>query len=198
MGEHTIAVMTMKDPHLRRVRDAIIRKAPEDLKQIDPYFYNCRDHLHVINGVLCYDERVVIPKPLRSSLIDLFHAIHPGQIGMLDISEHAFWPRMNRDLILKSQSCKACTKIGKNLKPLSPKNKHAALPLLREPNEEIQLDFCGPVTNEKGRDQYILTCIDRFSKFPTAKLVNSTHTQNVLKFMEKYTQIHGIPPINSL
>ena len=34
MGEHTIAVMTMKDPHLRRVRDAVIRKAPEDLKNL--------------------------------------------------------------------------------------------------------------------------------------------------------------------
>ena len=113
MSEHTLAVMTMKDPHLRRVRDALIRKAPEDLQGIDPYYYNCRDHLHVINGVVCHDEKVVIPKPLRAPLIELFHAIHPGQIGMLDVSEHAFWPRMKRDLIYKAQTCKACTQIDK-------------------------------------------------------------------------------------
>ena len=78
------------------MRDAWIRKAPEDLRQIDEYYYNCRDH-HVINGVVCYDEKVVIPTPLQKTLIELFHAIHPGQIGMLDVSEHAFWPRMKRD-----------------------------------------------------------------------------------------------------
>ena len=170
MGEHTIAIMTMKDPLLRRVRDALIRKAPEDLQHIDPYYYNCRDQLHVVNGVVCYDEKVVIPTPLRKPLIELFHAIHPGQIGMLDVSENAFWPRMKRDLIFKAQTCKACTQIGKNLKAMSPKNKSAPLALLREPNEEIQLDFCGPVTNEKGKDQYILTCIDRFSKFQTHQM----------------------------
>ena len=82
MSEHTIAVMTMKDPHLRRVRDALIRKAPEDLRQIDEYYYNCRNHLHVVNGVVCYDEKVVIPKQLRTPLIELFHATYPGQIGM--------------------------------------------------------------------------------------------------------------------
>ena len=42
MSEQTLAVMTMKDPQLRRVRDALIRKAPEDLQRIDLYFYNCR------------------------------------------------------------------------------------------------------------------------------------------------------------
>ena len=137
MSEHTIAVMTMKDPHLRRVRGALIRKAPEDLRQIDEYYYNCRDHLHVVNGVVCYDEKVVIPKPLRAPLTELFHAVHPGQIGMLDVSEHAFWPRMKRELIFKAQTCKACTQIGKNLKSMAPKNKSTPLALLREPNEEI-------------------------------------------------------------
>ena len=135
----------------------------------------------------------MIPKPLRAPLVELFHAVHPGQIGMLDVSEHAFWPRMKRELIFKAQTCKACTQIGKNLKSMTPKNKSAPLALLREPNEEIQLDFCGPVTNERGKEQYILTCIDRFSKFPTAKIYNSTNASNVTKFLEKYIDFHGVP-----
>ena len=75
----------------------------------------------MINGVVCHDEKVVVLKPLRAPLIELFHAIHPGQIGMLEVSEHAFWPQMKRDLIFKAQTCKACTQIGKNLKFMAPK-----------------------------------------------------------------------------
>ena len=38
-----------------------------------------------------------------------------------------------------------------------------------EPNEEVQLDFAGPLPNELNRDAYILVAIDKLSKFPTAK-----------------------------
>ena len=62
-----------------------------------------------------------------------------------------------------------------------------------EPNQEIQLDFAGPIFNERGKEKYILTAIDRFSKFPTTKIVVATSTFNVTKFLNKYINLHGVP-----
>ena len=51
-------------------------------------------------------------------------------------------------------------KIGKNLKPLIPKNKTSELPQLMEPNEGVQLDFAGPITDEQHKKLYILASVD--------------------------------------
>ena len=33
-----------------------------------------------------------------------------------------------------------------------------------EPNEEVQLDFAGPLPNELNKDAYILVAVDKWSK----------------------------------
>ena len=59
---------------------------------------------------------------------------------------------------------KPCIDIGKNLKPVVPASKWKHLLNCSEPNEEIQIDFGGPITNETDQDIQFLACIDRFSK----------------------------------
>ena len=57
---------------------------------------------------------------------------------------------MHREILAKASDCVPCTDIGKNLKPIIPKSKwHKAC---QEPNEETQIDFGGPITNEKDKD----------------------------------------------
>ena len=62
-----------------------------------------------------------------------------------------------------------------------------------EPNEEIQIDFGGPITNEKDQDIHFLACIDRFSKYPSVEVFDKANGPNVLKFLDDYIQIHGVP-----
>ena len=67
---------------------------------------------------------------------------------------------MNRDLLVRAIECKPCTAIGKNLKPtISAKQFQAHKPCI---NQEIQIDFAGPIINEKKNEIYILTCIVHF------------------------------------
>ena len=63
---------------------------------------------------------------------------------------------------------------GKNLKVLLGTNNTEKLPILAESNEEVDLDFAGPLDKSCGNSKYLLLCIDRFSKFPSAKVVNNT------------------------
>ena len=71
--------------------------------------------------------------------------------------------------------------------------KWAPLPKCSEPNDEIQIDFGGPILNEKGIEQYFITSIDRYSEYPTAEIVNIASGPNVLKFLNKYIYQHGVP-----
>ena len=72
-------------------------------------------------------------------------------------------------------------------------NKSKPLEKLVEPNQEIQLDFMGPILDNRGREKYVLACIDRFSKFPTVKVVNGPKCHEVLNFLRKYIELHGVP-----
>ena len=74
---------------------------------------------------------------------------------------------------------------GKNLKPILGKNTSIQMGPVVEPNEEFQLDFAGPLPDELYRDAYNLVAIDKWSKFPTAKVVSNTTADIAIKFMQR-------------
>ena len=62
-----------------------------------------------------------------------------------------------------------------------------------EPIEEVQLDFAGPLPDELNKDAYILVSIDKWSKFPTSKVVSNTTADIAIKFMQRYISNNGVP-----
>ena len=132
-----LAALTGRDYLLKRVRDALLHGQPETLRQLSPYLYNFKDDLSVKGGIICLDEKIVVPKALRDSFLDVYHSLHPGQLGMVAATkDEVWWPRFHRDVVERCSKCKACTAIGKNLKTIIPKNKFTPLPKCSEPNEE--------------------------------------------------------------
>ena len=73
-------------------------------------------------------------------------------------------------ILAKTFDCVPCIDIGKNLKPVIPKSEWHPHKLCPELNEEIQIDFGGPILNEKDKEIFFLTCIDRYSKYPTVEI----------------------------
>ena len=114
--------------------------------------------------------------------MNILHATHSGAWGMTELGQRLCRPFIKRDLINKSKTCQPCTEFGKNLKSLIRKSDWTPLPPSSEPNEEIQLDFDGQIFDGKGIEVYFLACIDRFSKFPTLKLVSNANGPNIENF----------------
>ena len=102
---------------------------------------------------------------------------------MITLGQYVFWPYMNREILNKASQCKPCT----------PATKWKPLINCSEPNEEIQIDFGGPITNENDQDIHFLKCIDRFSKYPTVEKFEKANGPNVIKFLDDYIHIHGVP-----
>ena len=144
-----IASLTSKDAVLKEVRDCIIRGDEERLKALNRYLHSYWRDLHVTGGCVCMDEKVAIPNALKDALIDDLHASHPCRWGMICMAQHCCWPYMNRDLLVKAIECKSCTAIGKNLKSVIPAKQFKAHTPCIVPNQEIQIDFAGPINNEK-------------------------------------------------
>ena len=46
---------------------------------------------------------------------------------------------------------------------------------------------------KKDQDIHFLTCIGRFSKYPALEVFDKTNGPNVIKFLDGYIQIHGVP-----
>ena len=176
-----IAAMTNRDTVLREVRDCILTGDEQRCKKLSKQIHARWRSLSVQNGCVLLDNKLAIPISLKESVIDVLHSTHPGAWCMTELGQRIWWPFINRDLINKSKTCRPCTDFGNNLKSINPKSHLAPLPQCSEPNGEIQLDFGGPINDGQGREVYFLACIDRFSKFPTLKLVTNANGPKIEK-----------------
>ena len=111
---------------------------------------------------------------LRQAVLKRIHRGHPGQEAMLDVSKYLWWPHMHKDIVNLAEECRSCTRYGKNAKYIISKNATKPLPLLRQPGQEVQLDYAGPLEDYKGKKTYLLVAVDRYSKFPSVKITKST------------------------
>ena len=94
-----------------------------------------------------------------------------------------------------AQNCKQCTEQGKSLKPILGKQISFKMEPVVEPNEEVQLYLAGRLPDELNRDAYILVAIDKWSKFPIAKIVSNTTANITIKFRLRYISNNGVPKI---
>ncbi|CAB0015814.1 unnamed protein product [Nesidiocoris tenuis] len=107
--------------------------------------------------------RPFVPTPLRAVIFRHFHGIsHPGARATARlISERFVWPSMQKDIKHWSRHCHHCqsSKIHRH-------EKSPLVPFLK-PNARfacIHIDVVGPLPNSNGF-VYLLTCIDRFTKW---------------------------------
>ena len=100
---------------------------------------------------------------------------------------------LNRQIVDVCEKCCEWTLYGKN--PNSAQIFHTAqtLPSLSGPNQELQLNFAGPILDDKGSKIFLLIAVDRFSKFPSVLITKTTGAKKFTKFLASYIRIHGIP-----
>ena len=157
-----LAILTGKDAILKEVRDCVLRNDPDRLQEISPYLFSYWRELSAKRGCVYLDDRIAIPKAIKDAVLEDIHSTHPGSFAMLSLAQNIWWPYMHRDILAKASECKGCKEIGKNLKSVISHRKWAPLPKRSEPNDEIQIDFGGPILNEKGIEQYLITSKDRY------------------------------------
>ena len=99
-------------PEYRLLHNMVMQGPPEQSQDWDTLllpFYRHRHLLTVTGPVVLINERPVVPKPLRSRVIDHFHAGHPGLNTMcIRLSHSLYWPSYKEDLTKAKLSCPTC------------------------------------------------------------------------------------------
>jgi len=88
-----------------------------------------RGDLSVVNGKIIYWNRIVVPSPLRSEVLDRIHDGHEGVTKSRERANMAVWlPGFSRDFQNKMSICEFCQD---NL-PSQKKEPLVTTPLLKE------------------------------------------------------------------
>ena len=185
----TIAKETTDDEKLLKALVCLERRT---LEQIPEEYKAYQRLLSTRFGVVFYDDRIIIPKSLRTTIIMLLHKRHAAINKMTAAAKLFWWPRLIRDIQQNCDECIPCKMAGKNIKPQLPMTETNYLPPAEKTNQEIQLDFIGPM-RFKHRRLYILLSIDRCSRWPAACICEAPTGKTAKNFLEQYITLNGLP-----
>ena len=137
------------------------------------------------------------PVVLDSFRKDVFHKLHflshPGIKSTIRlISQRFVWPKMKKDIRAWVRECTVC-QANKIHRHNCSEFKSYALPTARF--QEIDMDIVGPLPPSNGY-KYLLTAIDRFTRFLTAVPIKDCTAQSVIDaFLHSYIAYFGVPKV---
>ena len=111
----------------------------------------------------------------------LLHKGHATINKMTAAAKPFWWPQLVRDIQQKCDECVSCKMAGKDIKPQLPMTENIYLPPVEKTNQEIQLDFIGPI-RFKHRRFYILLSIERYSRWPAACICEAPTGMTAISF----------------
>jgi hypothetical protein len=120
-------------------------------------YFSLRDGLHTFDGIILYNNRIVIPPSLRQKVMKSLHSAHQGISAMVARSESSvFWPGISVDIRKAREGCAQCHRMAPSqpCPPPTPPN----IPMY--PFQSICADFF----HHAGG--YYLVVVDRYSNWP--------------------------------
>ena len=140
---------TNKDMELNTLLLAVI---DGELDHVSMDYRQRKNHLSVEFGLVFMDEMVVIPDRMPEWILQVAHGDHESADKMRELCQRVYWETKNQDIAAKANNCLTCFRSGMNLKPSFPRPKKNVLPKWKSVGEQIQIDFAGPSTSEKGKN----------------------------------------------
>ena len=102
-------------------------------------YHQFRHGLVVVDGVICYKDRVVIPEVLRTAVLGTLDSAHQGVSSMVHRAEQTFfWPGPTTDINRTRAMCRTCVWNA----PSQPAGTPVPLPSPSYPFEMIVADYC--------------------------------------------------------
>jgi len=76
-------------------------------------YYQFRDHLYTVDGVILYKHRIVIPPSLRQHILAVLHSAHQGVTSMMARAESTvFWPGITLAIASSRANCAPCNRMA--------------------------------------------------------------------------------------
>ena len=183
----SLAKETEKDETLIALKNMILRgwpdkrdECPQNLKS----YWNYRDELSVLDGLILKGTRIIIPSDCRD---DVLEKLHEGHFGIdrtkLRARDSVYWPQINQDIETLVKSCEKCQEFSKrnNRDPDIPRE----IPLV--PWSLLEMDL---FTLD---DQTFLLVVDVTSRFPVVRILSSETANSVINALKGIYCDFGLP-----
>ena len=190
------------DPIFRPLIDALTTDNTRAIKLLPKYAQKqYRRHRFIVgtDGLLRLNntkQQVLIPPRFRDDIMRYFHQSYGGLHQAArriykTMSEYVSWFGMLADVKQFVSHCKTC-KLAKT-NPV----KHAGYLqtfTAKEPFDMVAIDLVGPLPTTRRGNRYILTGIDRFSRFVRLIPLQTITGENVaVEFRANWILKHGVP-----
>ena len=84
---------------------AHVEKVPLEIRE----FFDSRGHLSMSNGLLTYDDRIVIPADMTEEILDDIHRGHQGTTKCCERANlSVWWLGISKEIKAKVESCQFC------------------------------------------------------------------------------------------
>ena len=146
---------------------------PEPVK---PY-WNVRNEISVIDGIVFKSEKFVIPTLLRDKLVTFAHDGHMGMSKCKTrLRQFYWWPNLNESVESRVRSCSCCREPHRE-SPVQVPHYTA------KPWHQIAIDIKGPVYDTANRPCYIMVVVDCFTKYTYIRAYSSITSRKVIEFL---------------
>lgn len=146
-------------------------------------FFRYRNQLKAVDGVVLYNDRIIVPKSLQKDVLALLHSAHQGVTRMTARAEvSVFWPGISSDIEETRKGCSSCNRI-------TPSQPSAPPAEIRHPLYPFQM-ICGDFFSYKGNAYLVI--VDRFSNWPIIEKA-SEGSKGLINCLRKTFSIYGIP-----
>ena len=189
----SISEETVSDPVLSALQKLILKGQTWIPKTADPQLQKFRTILPEItvtgNGILLKSERIILPPSLQSKAIELCHqGSHPGQSAMeRRLRFHFFFHDMSSKISSFLNSCIEC-KLFTDKKISEPMKSHE---VPKNCMEKVSVDLFGPIPS----GNHIIVAQDLASRYPSAKVISSTSSKQVIPALTEIYDHLGNPEI---
>ena len=145
-------------------------------------YWEAQSHLTVVEDLLMYDNRLVIPKSMR---LEIPNCIHTGHLGITKCRaracESVWWPGSSTAIQEMVSKCNTCAKVRQEQKePL------ISSPFPSRPWERIGMDLF----DFQGK-KYLLV-VDYYSRWLEIKRLHSPTSGNVINILKELFSTHGM------
>ena len=178
---------TENDEEMNILRKVVEQGWPDKQELIPgmlkPY-WNYRDEITCIDGMLFKGHKLIIPKKLRPEMLLKVHEAHTGIVKCKSRArETLFWPGMVQEVENHVSKCEICA-VNQNKNPKEPLIK-TELP--DRPWAVIGVDLFAFRGNN-----YLIT-VDKYSSWPEIAKLDNLSSENTITYMKSQFSRYGIP-----
>ncbi len=169
-------------------RYSIILSGWPDTKQEVPHsikpYWDCRDELAVLNGVIYRGLRIVVPPSMRAQMLDIIHEVHLGIVKSKQRAREAlYWPGMSSEVEQKVKDCTTCHDYAarQHKEPMIP----SKIP------DYSWAEAASDIFTFESQN-YVLS-VDYYSKYIEVTKLTDLSAANTIEALKGHFEMHVIP-----